>query len=643
VASEAIDLLGTARQASQQFAWRKSYEAYSELPASELTASDLEAFADAAWWNGRLEQAINLREDAYAGYLAAGENRAAARIALLLVSDQLGLAAYAVAGGWFANAERLLEGEAEAPEHAHLAVMRASFALYMQGDPQLAISEFDRAFELGERLGDRNTQVLARVGKGRALVKSGDVDAGLALLDEATAVCGELPPFFTGMIYCMTISSCHDLGDYRRAAEWTDVANRWCDSLDVTGFPGACRIHRAEIMRLRGEWPQAEAQALAACSELGDFERSITANGYYEIGEIRRLRGDFAGAEEAFRTADELGRAPQPGLSLLRVAEGKVEAAVAGLRRVLGDVSDPLVRMRSLPAQVEVSLEAGDLKAARGARDELDGIAESFKMGGRRAAAFDAAVDLASGEISLAENDAEEAAAFFRRAREHWQEVGAPYETARARMLLGTAFRRQGDEHSATSELEAALATFDRLGATVDADRTKELLGRQQARRTFMFTDIVDSTRLMATLGNEKWRKLLARHNELLRGRIVERGGEVVQQTGDGFFAAFVDARAAIEAAIEIQRALDAEIVAPDVRIGAHAGGTFESDGEFNRYGGDTVHLAARIGAAAGACEILVSRETLDGMSERFRLSEPRAETFKGFEEPVEVVQVSWR
>jgi class 3 adenylate cyclase len=158
-----------------------------------------------------------------------------------------------------------------------------------------------------------------------------------------------------------------------------------------------------------------------------------------------------------------------------------------------------------------------------------------------------------------------------------------------------------------------------------------------------VFTDIVDSTRLLTTLGNEKWRKLLARHNELLRERIVARGGEVVQQTGDGFFAAFVDARSAIEAAIEIQRALDAEIVAPDVRIGAHSGGAIESDGEFNHYGGDAVHLAARISATAGACEILVSRDTLDGMSERFRVSEPRAETFKGFEDPVEVVLVDWR
>jgi class 3 adenylate cyclase len=209
-------------------------------------------------------------------------------------------------------------------------------------------------------------------------------------------------------------------------------------------------------------------------------------------------------------------------------------------------------------------------------------------------------------------------------------------------MLLGLAFRRQGDEHAATQELEAALATFERLGARPDEERVKELLGRQQTRRTFVFTDIVGSTRLLETLGNEKWKRLLTRHNELLRERIVESGGEVVQQTGDGFFAAFENPKAAVEAAIAIQRALDGEIVAPDVRIGAHTGGAFEGDGD-NRFGGDAVHLAARIGAAAGAGEILVSCETLDGVGSGLRLSEPRSEVFKGFEDPVDVVAVDWR
>jgi class 3 adenylate cyclase len=507
------------------------------------------------------------------------------------------------------------------------------------------VADFDRAYDLGVRFGDRDCQVLALAGKARALVKMGEVEKGLALLDEAaaSAVCGELRPYSTGLVYCITISSCHDLGDYRRAAEWTEAANRWCDRLDVSGFPGACRIHRAEIMRLRGDLLGAEKQAVAACEELHDFERSVTASGYYELGEIRRRLGDFAAAEEAYRTANELGHDPQPGLALLRLAEGKVEAAVAGITHTLHELQDPLSRLRRLPARVEIAIAAGDLKTARAATAELESIVDSYKIGGRRAPAFDAAVHFGWGQIKLAEGDAEGAGRCARRARDEWQQVGAPYETAQARVLLGVAFRRQRDEHAASQEFEAALAVFERLGTTLDAERVKELLGRLQARRTFLFTDIVNSTKLLETLGDEKWKRLLGRHNELVRERIAETGGEVIKHTGDGFFASFSNPKAALEAAVAIQRALDAELVAPDVRIGAHTGGAFRTDADFTDYAGQGVHTAARIGAVAGAGEILVSRDTLDGVGTAFRLSEPRAEQLKGFEEPVEVVSVDWR
>jgi class 3 adenylate cyclase len=187
------------------------------------------------------------------------------------------------------------------------------------------------------------------------------------------------------------------------------------------------------------------------------------------------------------------------------------------------------------------------------------------------------------------------------------------------------------------------LATFERLGARPEEERIKELLGRVEARRTFLFTDIVDSTRLLDTLGDDKWKRLLARHNELIREQIADAGGEVVKQTGDGFFASFEHPKAAIEAAIGIQRALAAEIVAPDVRIGAHAGGAFRTGAESTDYGGQDVHVASRIGAAATAGQILVSTETLDGIGGAFRLSEPRIEDLKGIEQPVEVVSVDWR
>jgi class 3 adenylate cyclase len=634
-----------ARQAAERHAWRETYDAYASGDTHALAPQDLERFAEAAWWMGKLDEAMSLRERAYAGFAAAGETAGAARVALTLSWDHIGRGAFSVSRGWFANAERLLQGRPESPEHGYLALTRAVNALRAEGDLPAALASFERAFELGQRFGDRDTQVMGLVGKGTVLVWSGEVDQGLALLDEATAaaVCGELRPFSTGLVYCITIHSCQAVGDYRRAAEWTEAANRWCDRLDVTGFPGACRIHRAEIMRLRGDWPEAEAQATAACEELREFDREITAGGFYEIGEIRRRRGDFAAAEEAFRTTHELGRDPQPGLALLRLAEGKVDGAVAGVTRALSEVPDPLSRVPLLAARVEIALAAADVRAARTAAEELEGIVDAYKLGDRRAPAFDAIVHLAIGRIALAEGDADAAAAALRRARDEWLRIGAPYETAQARMLLGLAFRRQGDEHAATAELEAALTTFERLGAKLDEERGKELLGRLVARRTFLFTDIVDSTRLLETLGDDKWKRLLARHDDLVRERIAERGGEVIKHTGDGFFAAFDHPKAAIEAAVAIQRALDAEIVAPDVRIGAHTGGAFHTDADYTDYGGQGVHVAARVGAAAGAGEILVSRETLDGVGTAFRLSEPRTEALKGFEQPLEVVSVHWR
>ncbi|HEU5264767.1 MAG TPA: adenylate/guanylate cyclase domain-containing protein, partial [Gaiellaceae bacterium] len=642
---EVIDTRDVARDAAANQGWRKAYEAYAGVAANELEASDLESYGEAAWWNGRLDEAISLRERAYAAYTADGNPLAAARMALTLSWDYDGRGAFSVANGWLANAERLLADLPDAPEHGRLLLSHALAALFAEGDLEKALKTFNAAFDLAKRVGDRDVQMLALSGRGRAFIKAGEIEKGLALLDEATAsaMCGDLRAHSAGLVYCITISSCRDLGDYRRAAEWTEAANKWCDRLDVTGFPGACRIHRAEVMRLRGDWPAAEAQAVAACDELHDFDRNITASGHYEIGEIRRQRGDFEGAEEAYRTSDGLGRDPQPGLALLRLAEGKIDAAVAGITRTLAEVEDPLVRLRRLPAQVEIAIAAGDVRAARLAAGELERIVDSYKLGERRTLAFDATVHYAAGQINLAEKDWNGAVESLKRARDEWKGVGAPYETARARMLLGIAYRRLGDEHGGNSEVEGALATFERLGARPDAERAKELLGKAEARRTFLFTDIVDSTKLLETLGDEKWRRLLTRHDQLVRERILEAGGEIVKKTGDGFFASFESPRAAIDAAIAIQRALAAEIVAPDVRIGAHAGGAFRTDAETADYGGQGVHVAARIGAAAKGAEILVSRETLDGAATTFRLSAPRAETLRGFEQPIEVVSVDWR
>jgi class 3 adenylate cyclase len=640
----AEDFLEQGRDAVRRRAWRDAYDLLRTADADgRLTAEDLESLAEAAWWTGRLEEAIALRERAYTAYTEERAPRRAGFVAGMLVMDHANRGALSVASGWLGRAERLLKDEEDGLEHGHLAFVRGAMALDM-GELETARAEFARAEDLARKFGDPSLEAIARVFIGTVLVATGEVEQGLALLDEATAsaVSGELDPLATGIVYCVTIHSCQTLGDCARAAEWTEEANRWCDRLDVSGFPGACRIHRAEIMRLRGEWPKAEEQALQACEELQQYQRQVTGAGFYEIGEIRRRRGDFAAAEEAYRTASEHGHSTQPGLALLRLAQGKVDAAATAIKRALADPAlDPLSRAKRLPAQVEIALAAAEIRRARDAAEELEAIADQFRIGARRAPALEAAVHLAWGQIRLGERDWEGAEEALRAAQAVWTKVGAPYEIAQARMLLGLAYRGDGDEDGAMEEFAAAKATFERLGATLDHQRAAELLGEAPAQRTFMFTDIVDSSKYVDVLGEEKWRKLLAWHDRTLRELIEEAGGEVIKQTGDGYFAAFQSPSAAVEAAAAIQRALDAhEPVAPDVRIGVHTGGAFHTRDD--DYSGQGVHVAARIGALAGAGEILVSAKSVDGAS-RFPLSQTRAETLKGFDEPVDLVAVDWR
>jgi class 3 adenylate cyclase len=639
------DSLEAGREAARKHAWRDAYELLQKADADGLLgAEDLEHLGEAAWGTGRLDEAIDLRERAYTAYVEAREPRRAALLAMMISGDHAKKGAGSVAGGWLARATRLLADEPEGIEHGHLALARGTAAV-MMGQLEPAREELARAHELATRFADRNLQAMAMVFEGTVLVMSGQVSEGLALLDEATAaaVSGELEPLTTGMVYCVTIHSCQTLGDCGRAAEWTTAANRWCDRLDVSGFPGACRVHRAEIMRLQGNWERAEEQAVQACDELGGYFNIITSAGFYEIGEIRRRRGDFAQAEEAYRKASELGHptSTEPGLALLRLAQGKIEAASAAIKRELAnDELDPLTRARLLPAQVEIALAAGELARARAAATELEEIGDQYRVDGARTPNMEGTLQLALGQIRLAERDFEGAMSALKAARSTWERVGAPYETAQARMLLGIAYRGEGDEHSARDEIEAAKATFERLGATLDTQRAAELLGEAGTARTFVFTDIVDSTKLLEALGEEKWQKLLKRHDKLLRERIEEAGGEVIKQTGDGYFAAFASPAAALDAAIAVQRALDEEPIAPDVRIGVHSGTALHR--EDDDYTGQGVHMAARIGALAGGAEILVSTESLDGAT-RFRVSERRPETLKGFSEPIELAAVDWR
>jgi class 3 adenylate cyclase len=377
-----------------------------------------------------------------------------------------------------------------------------------------------------------------------------------------------------------------------------------------------------------------------------------TGQAFYELGEVRLRMGDLTAAEEAFRQAHEMGRDPQPGLALLRLAEGKVEAARTAIRSALADESqDRLARSHLLPAQVEIALASGDLEGARAAADELGAIAAVYGT-----PALEAVTQCMRGQVQLAVGDEAGALRSLRAGCRRWQELDAPYETARARMALAAVYRAAGDPETAALELAAARSAFERLGTVRDVARAVEAQASaapahaaepSPARaeiRTFMFTDIVRSTQLIEAIGDEAWADLVRWHDQTLRALFTTQGGDEVDHAGDGFFVAFAAARPAIECGVAIQRTLldhrRRQGFAPQVRIGLHAA---PAQRHGATYRGKGVHAAARIAALAEAGEILASRNTVDTAPPGITLSAPRLVTLKGLSEPLEVVTLCWR
>jgi class 3 adenylate cyclase len=638
------------REAIDRHDWGVAYDLLSEADAvAALEPVDLERLADAAWWTAHLDESIAARERAYSGRIAAGEPLSAAGDALTLAHDYAQKAADAIATAWMRRAERLLENEPEAIEHGWLERLRNGLAI-ARGDWNSALEHARRAYAIAEARGDRQLLAVALHDQGRALVLRGDVEEGLPLMEEATvpAVAGELNAYNTAIVYCNTITACTDLTEFRRAGDWAEAAKRWCERNAVAGFPGMCRVYRASIMRVRGALDEAEQEAMRAVGELPTFNVALAAEAFYELGEIRLRTGDLAGAAEGFRQAHELGRDPQPGLARLRLLQGKAEGAETCIVRALETETRDLSRARLLPVRVEVALARGDLDAARVAVEELEAIAERYGSDALRAAAASARAALL-----IAEDANAEAVGHALRAIRLWQSADAPYDAARARTLLAEAYAALGADDDAALELGAAAAAYERVGVEHELRAARDSLARLESRRasgngrrsvrTFMFTDIVRSTDLVAAIGDEAWLDLVRWHDGTLRSLFVEHGGEEVDHAGDGFFVAFGDAGPAIDCAVSIQRTLADHRrrngFAPQVRIGLHA---TEAEADGDAYRGRGVHEAARISSIAGGGEIVASRVTVDGRTE-LSLTDPREVDLKGIEKPVELVTVGWR
>jgi DNA-binding NarL/FixJ family response regulator len=454
---------------------------------SRLDADELEQAVTTAYLAGRVTEAMEALQRGQELLARQGDPRGASRSAFWLGFLLLGRGELAQGSGWLARARRLLEGQPpDCPEHGYL-LLPAALELIAAGDHAGARATAARASAIGRRAGEADLHAMGLLLEGTAAVAGGQVPEGLALLDEAmvAAVAGELSPPVTGTIYCGVIEVCQDVAELRRAREWTTALSNWCDSQpDLVTFTGQCLVHRAEILRLGGAWPQAVEAARRAAERLAeaDDELAIGAASYQQ-GEAHRVLGEFADAEAAYQRAGHWGREPQPGLALLRLAQGRTGAAEAAVRRVLGETGDRLARARLLPAATEILLAAGDAAAAWEAAGELAAIAETYGT-----PALLAVADHARGAVLLERGDAGAAVAALRAAWRAWRELEAPYEAARSRLLIGLACRALGDEDAAAMELDAARSALARLGAAPDLERL-ERLARPDAAGTAGLTE----------------------------------------------------------------------------------------------------------------------------------------------------------
>ena len=463
------------RAAFERRAWASAFAQLSAADRVEgLRPDDLERLAMAAYLSGNDRECESLFTRAYHHFVEQGEIARAVRCAFSLGMLLFDRGQSAPGSGWIARGRRLLADHGgDSVERGYL-MMPDALAKIAAGDLEGASTIFEQAAAIGDRFADDDLRALARQGRGRALTRLGRIQEGVALLDEAmvAVMTNEVSPIMSGVIYCSVIEACFEIFDLKRAQEWTLALGRWCDAQpELMPYRGTCLVRRSEILQVHGIWTEALAQATRACEQLAERSREPGVGlAFYQLGEMQRLRGEFAKAEAAYRSASEHGKAPEPGYALLRLGQGQVDLAAAAIRRARDEARDRKTRARVLGACVDIFIAAGDVAAARAAADDLATIA-----GDLSAPLIDAYSRQATGAVLLAESKPRAALAPLRDAVSIWRGLDIPYESARTGVLIGLACRALGDQDSAVLELATALRTFEKLGARPDADRVKGL------------------------------------------------------------------------------------------------------------------------------------------------------------------------
>jgi DNA-binding NarL/FixJ family response regulator len=453
-------------------AWGEEYRQLAALDAEQgLDVDDLDRLATAAYMTGRDDESFEFWGRGHHRCLEMGDMARAVRLGVRLAQALAFKGDIARSSGWVERSHRLLDdADLDCVERGFLEHAAGMVRIFADGDLAAAHSAFGRAAKIGERFRDRELLTFARMGVGRCLIYFGEIAEGLALLDEAmvSVEAREIPPMAVGDAYCTAIDACYELFDIRRCEQWTDSFTRWCDvQSGLVLYRGHCLLHRAELLMLHGDWSDAVDVAQEACARLAEPINPLTLGGAHCVeGELHRLRGEFAMAEQAYERANALGCQPQPGMALLRLAQGRADVAAAQLRRRLAEADQPIDRARILCAAAEILIAAEDVDGARAAADELTSLATELGSPLLRAHAA-----LATGAVLLASGDVTTALVALRRASGDWIEMRVPQEEARTRLLIADACEALTDLDTAAMERRAARSTLAALGGDVAPQR----------------------------------------------------------------------------------------------------------------------------------------------------------------------------
>ncbi|MGQ0831669.1 MAG: adenylate/guanylate cyclase domain-containing protein [Microthrixaceae bacterium] len=636
-------LLDQARGAYERNDWPAARAALLEAGVQQpLEPEDAERLAWSCRWVLDQSGFVNALERAETGYVVAGGLSGAARMALEQARHHLMMQDDSVAIACFFRALEHLEGQPESAEHAQ-AQWALAVTCIMAGDAEAARAALHEARAIARRVASPGVEALAVEGLAYLALLEGGVREVLLLIDEAAALAMRpgVAPIHAGSVYCAVIVLCRSLCDWDRATEWTKVSTRYCERESIGGFTGQCRFHQGEIDRLHGHLAKAEERVVQACAELLEINRMSAGWGFSELVEIRVRRGDLAGAEEALEQAVALGDDGQPGRGRLLLARGDAQAAARSLTRALQDqgLASRERRIFLLPVHVTACLAVGDERAATESVAELEELARRLGTPGPAAAAA-----VARGALALHQGDAEGAIASLQDGVRTWCEVEAPYEAIQARVLLARALAADGDDAGARLEIQAATRMAVEAGVAADLDIAPDRREPAPRRfRTFLFSDLVESTRLAEAMGDAAWEQMLRWHDRTLRAEFDRWRGEEVKHGGDGFFVVFGQPDDAISCAVAIQHALARHRAehgfAPTIRIGLHAG---EASARDDDYFGSAVTRAARISAAAGPGEVLASADLLATCERRVAVGDERTLDLKGITEPVVAVLIAW-